>query len=110
MRNDRERLADVLEAIERIEQQAVKGREAFESEELIQVWIIHHLEIIGEAVRALSSDVTQHPAIEWPKIVGMRNILVHNYFDIDLDIVWAVVESDLPELKSRISEILGAPH
>ena len=54
MRSDRERLLDIQEAIERIEKYATRGREAFERDELIQTWILHHLQIIGEAARALS--------------------------------------------------------
>ncbi len=107
MRDDRERLLDIREAIERIEKYAVRGREAFEQDELIQTWVLHHLQIIGEAVRALSPELVQkHSEIAWSKIIGMRNILVHNYFNIDVAIVWAVIENDLPLLKQQITELL----
>jgi len=107
MRDDRVRLLDIQEAIERIEKYARQGQEAFEHEELIQTWIVHHLQIIGEAARALSSNLRdQHPEIPWSKIIGMRNILVHDYFGIDVDVVWAVVERDLPDLKLQIETIL----
>ncbi|MBI3246259.1 MAG: DUF86 domain-containing protein [Deltaproteobacteria bacterium] len=56
MRDDRERLLDIQEAIARIEKYTVQGQEAFEQEELIQNWIVHHLQIIGEAARSLSPD------------------------------------------------------
>lgn len=52
MRDDRERLLDIVEAIERIEKYTVRGRTAFDEDELIQTWVLHHLQIIGEAVRA----------------------------------------------------------
>ncbi len=107
MRDDRERLLDIQEAIERIEKYSVRGRVAFEQDELIQTWVLHHLQLIGEAVRALSAEFTQkHSEVAWSKIVGMRNILVHNYFSIDAGIVWAVVENDLPVLKQQIIELL----
>ncbi|MGH8628923.1 MAG: HepT-like ribonuclease domain-containing protein [Gammaproteobacteria bacterium] len=107
MRGDRVRLLDIQEAIERIEKYARQGQEAFEQEELIQTWIVHHLQIIGEAARALSSDLKdQHPEMPWSKMIGMRNILVHDYFGIDVDVVWAVVERDLPDLKLQIETIL----
>ncbi|HEY0547467.1 MAG TPA: HepT-like ribonuclease domain-containing protein [Pyrinomonadaceae bacterium] len=107
MRDDRERLLDVQEAIERIEKYAARGREAFEQDELIQTWVLHHLQLIGEAVRALSPALTQkHAEVAWSKIIGMRNILVHNYFDIDTAIVWAVIENDLPLLKKQMTELL----
>lgn len=107
MRDDHERLLDIREAIERIEKYAGQGRETFERDELVQTWIVHHLQIIGEASRALSSDLRdQYPEVPWSKIIGMRNILVHDYFGIDVDVVWAVVEHDLPDLAQRIETIL----
>lgn len=107
MRSDREKLLDILEAIERIERYAVQGREAFEQNELIQTWFTQNLQVIGEAARALSSEIrNQHPEIPWAKIIGMRNILAHNYFEIDFDIVWAVVEQELPSLKQSIENVV----
>lgn len=107
MRDDRERLQDILDAIARIEKYAGRGRPAFEQDELIQNWIIRHLQIIGEAARALSAAFRlQHADWPWPQIVGVRNILVHNYFDIDTVIVWSVVERDLPDLKGRVDSAL----
>lgn len=100
MRNDQERLLDILEAIERIEKYTVRGRSTFDGDELIQTWVLHHLQIIGEAVRAMSVDTKQKiEDVEWSKIIGMRNILVHNYFGIDADVVWAAVENDIHTLK-----------
>jgi uncharacterized protein with HEPN domain len=108
MRRERERLLDILEAIERIEKYAEEGKDAFESDELIQTWIVHHIEIIGEACRSLSDDFqATHANVPWTDIIGMRNILVHHYFGIDTDAVWSVVEKDLPELKLNIQAILG---
>lgn len=106
MRDDNERLLDIVEAIERIEKYTSRGRSSFESDELIQTWVLHHLQIIGEAVRFLSPDTKQDSDIEWSKIIGMRNILVHSYFSIDKDIVWAVIENDLPSLKIKTLEII----
>ena len=107
MRDDRERLLDIQEAIERIERHTAQGREAFAHDELIQNWVVHHLQIIGEAARALSLALTAaHPEVPWSQIIGMRNILVHHYFDIDVDVVWSVVERDLPSLKKSLDSIL----
>jgi uncharacterized protein with HEPN domain len=106
MRDDREKLQDILEAIERIERYAVQGRQAFEQNELIQTWFTQNLQVIGEASRSLSSATRdQHPEIPWSKMIGMRNILTHNYFEIDLDIVWLAVEQELPNLKPAITAI-----
>jgi uncharacterized protein with HEPN domain len=107
MRGERERLLDILEAIERIEKYAVEGKTAFEADELIQTWVVHHITVIGEACRSLSDDFqAQYANIPWADIIGMRNILVHHYFGIDTDAVWSVVEHDIPELKFNIETIL----
>ncbi len=111
MRNDRERLLDIIEAIERIEKYSARGRAVFDGDELIQTWVLHHLQIIGEAVRALSTETTRNiNEIEWSKIIGMRNILVHNYFGIDTDVIWSAVDNDLLELKLTIKTFLGAKY
>jgi uncharacterized protein with HEPN domain len=66
MRDDRERLLDIQEAIERIEKYATRGRDTFEHDELIQTWILHNLQILGEAARAISADLKQqHPEVSW---------------------------------------------
>ncbi len=107
MRDDRERLQDILEAIERIERYASRGREEFLKDELIQTWVVHHLQIIGEAARKLSEGIrSSHGAVPWPAIIAMRNILVHDYFTVDVEEVWSTVERDLPCLKSEIISML----
>jgi len=107
LRRDLERLEDVLEAIERIQDQTKGGREVFDGEPLVQVWVVHHLEIVGEACRALSAELqNRHPEVPWGVIIGMRNILVHDYFGINLDEVWAAVERDLPTLRDQVLAIL----
>lgn len=107
MRDERERLLDILEAIERIEKYAEDGKEAFESDELVQTWVVYHITIIGEACRALPNEFkARYANVPWADIVGMRNILVHQYFGIDIDAVWSVVEHDIPELKLNVNAIL----
>jgi uncharacterized protein with HEPN domain len=108
VRRDPQRLQDILEAMERIDRVAAQGRTAFEDDEMIQVWILHHVQIIGEAARALSESLCKkYSHIPWSAIVGMRNILVHDYFGIDLEEVWSVVERDLPALKGEVEHILA---
>ncbi len=107
MRIIEERFLDMLEAILRIEKYAGRGRQAFVSDELIQTYIVHNLQILGEAAAKIPADQqSQYGDLPWTKMVGMRNILVHNYFNIDLDIVWQVVENELPPLKEKLSRIL----
>ena len=107
MRDIKERLQDILEAISNIERYALRGRAVFENDELIQTWFLRQLEIIGEAVRALPSDVRDlAPEIPWIKIVGMRNILIHGYFEVDTDVVWDAVRNDIPSLKQQIYDLI----
>lgn len=107
MRDDREWLLDILEAIERIEKYSSRGKRAFEEDELIQSWIVHHLQIIGEALRSISEDFRgKHNDIPWKETIGMRNILVHRYFDLDKDLVWKAVMRDLPDLKEKVRAAL----
>jgi len=110
MRDPKERLQDILEAIGHIERYAAYGREEFEKSELIQSWFIRHLQIIGEAARALPSELKEKTtSVPWGKIIGMRHILVHGYFEIDTEVVWNVVTRDLNELKREILNILQTP-
>jgi uncharacterized protein with HEPN domain len=110
MRSDRERLLDIREAIGKIELHASSDVEAFAADEMQQVWVIHHLRIIGEAAYGLSEQfAAEHPQIPWKQIIGMRHVLVHGYFEIDLDIVWAVIQKDLPPLQDAIETILRQP-
>lgn len=107
MRDERERLVDILEAIDRIEKYASRGKVAFEEDELLQTWIVHHIQIIGEACRALSGEFqARYTGVPWGDIIGMRNILIHHYFGIDREAVWLVVEHDLPDLKLNVMAIL----
>jgi uncharacterized protein with HEPN domain len=108
VRNPRERVLDMLEAINRIEKYAARGRKAFETDELIQTYLLHYLQVLGEAAFKLPPDFQErHPAIPWSRLRGMRHILVHDYFRIDPDVVWAVVEKDLPDLKPALLALLA---
>ncbi len=108
MRDPYERLRDIQEAIMNIMKYTDQGRDLFDQDELVQTWVIHHLEIIGEATPSIPQAFrTLHPEISWKQINGMRNILVHHYFGINRDRVWAVVEHDLPALKASVDAILA---
>ena len=107
MRDPRERLLDILDAIAAIERHLGRDKAAFERDELLQVWFLRHLQIIGEAARALPEDVRAlAPEISWLEIIGMRNILVHGYFDIDTDIVWDAATRDVPAIKPAVERLL----
>jgi uncharacterized protein with HEPN domain len=107
MRCDRERLRDILEAIARIERHTGGEPQAVGRSEVVQDAVLRHLQIIGEAARALSPDFRAgHPDVPWAKIIGMRHILVHHYFDIDESAVSEVLARDLPDLRKRTAAIL----
>jgi uncharacterized protein with HEPN domain len=107
MRSERERLLDILEAIERIEKYSARGKSAFLTDELLQNWMVNHIILIGEACRSLPNEFqTHHTGVPWADIIAMRNLLVHHYFGIDEEAVWSVVEHDIPEMKLNIQAIL----
>ena len=108
MRLDKERLEDIFEAIENIERHLPATSDEFHGNELVRVWCLRRLEIIGEAAANLSQDVRdQSPNVPWKQIIGMRNTLIHAYFDINLDIVWDTVTSNLPPLIAELEKLLA---
>ncbi|MGQ0666328.1 MAG: HepT-like ribonuclease domain-containing protein [Nitrospiraceae bacterium] len=69
--------------------------------------VVRNLEIIGEAVKKLPEDLrTQHPALEWKKMAGLRDILIHEYFGLDADIVWDIVKNKVPPLDREVRAML----
>ena len=109
MRNDLERIKDIQEAIQKIEKYAQRGEQEFFENELIQGWILLQLQIIGEAARAISKETyNQYPNIAWRDIIDFRNLLVHEYFRVDLRIVWRIVDQEISELKFQIQVILDS--
>lgn len=96
------------EALERIFRYTDSGREEFDRNELVQTWVVHHLEIIGEAARVVPDDFREaNPEMPWRQIVAMRDILVHHYFGIDKEAVWSVVQRDLPALQKQLTTMLA---
>lgn len=82
-------------------------REDFDNNELLRLSLTHLLQIIGEAARRVSPDFrTAHPQIDWKAIVGMRSKLVHDYLNVDEDIVWDTVTNELPSLLKELEGIL----
>ncbi|MCD6384659.1 DUF86 domain-containing protein [Candidatus Sumerlaeota bacterium] len=99
---------DVLDAMEKIERY-IKGLsyETFTKSEMIVDAVIRNLEIIGEASRNLPENVRRkYPDIPWKRIIGLRNIVIHEYFGIDLSIIWEIITRNLPETKPLITEML----
>lgn len=102
-------LEDIVEACEKIERYiAGVEYEGFCSDSMRYDAVVRNIEIIGEASRQLPDSVTAAmPEIAWRKIMGMRNILAHAYFGIDVDIVWDVAVHEVPRLKVTAQRYLG---
>jgi uncharacterized protein with HEPN domain len=67
---------------------------------------VRRLEVIGEAVKNISEEIkTKYPEIEWKKIAGTRDTIIHAYFSVDLDIIWEIIKWDIPILKNKILKI-----
>ena len=106
---DKTRLEHILEAIERLEKYAGSlSREELEADVLRYYGIVKNIEIIGEAANMLSTPFKEaHQEVEWRPISNMRNFLVHEYFQVDNDTVWAVIHSDIVDLKKYILKYLA---
>ena len=106
MRRDDERLADIIEAAEKISIRTGKGRQAFDADEDVQIVIVHLIQVIGEAASGLSDELTSaHPEVPWRQIIAIRNRVVHGYFEVDLDILWDVATIDVPHLAGQVHTI-----
>jgi len=109
MRRDRQRLGDILEALDWIGK-AMSGRtEAdFLADETLCYAVAQKLTVIGEAVARLSPEITaRNTSVPWPDIVGLRNILVHEYFGIHWPLVWQTAVDHAPVLREQVAQILS---
>jgi uncharacterized protein with HEPN domain len=106
-RTDDQRLRDILEAIATIERHATDDHDSFERDEPLRWMFRSQVQIIGEASFKLSGSVRDaHPEVPWRAIVGMRHILVHDYFDVEWDILWEVLQTRIVPLRTQIEAIL----
>jgi len=100
-------IGHIIESIEDIEKYT-KGqtKEKFAKAKMMQDAVIRKIEIIGEAVKNLPSPFRKkYHKIEWGDIAGMRDILVHEYFGVNISVVWKTVQEDIPKLKKQITEL-----
>ena len=98
----------ILDAVSDIEDSTKNlSKDEFKKNKDVKDATVRRIEIIGEAVKNISKEFKQqHPEVEWAKIAGTRDIMIHAYFSVDLDIVWDIAKKDLPNLKTKIELIL----
>ena len=104
---DKARIIHILEAISEIEKY-IENRnfDDFLNDSMFRFACIKQLEIIGEASNHISAESKEkYSEIEWQQIVGMRNLFIHEYFGIDLNVAWDIIENDLPSLKQALVSI-----
>jgi len=105
---DMTRLFHLCEAaVEAVGHTANRNHSDWETDRLLQLSLIRLLEVVGEAAASISVEFQkEHPEIPWRTMIGMRNRLIHGYFDVNLDVVWQTVQEDLPGLISVVRPIL----
>jgi uncharacterized protein with HEPN domain len=109
VKDDRVYLEHIRDALDDIAMYASAGRAAFFADRMRQDATLRKLEVIGQAVKNLSDGArSRQPQIPWKQIAGMRDKVIHDYFGVNLEIVWAVVEKDLPQLTNAIRDLLAS--
>lgn len=107
-RGDSAFLNDILRAIRQLNKYSDRSFEDFRDNELIRVWILYHVQLIGEASSRLFQELRdKHPQIPWQAIIAMRNVLVHAYFSTKLERVWDTVQKEVPQLEGQVAEIIA---
>ena len=109
MKSQRAYVLHVIECIGRITEDSAPGRDAVFASRTLQDAIVRNLQILCESTQRIDeSHKERHPEINWTSIAGMRNVLVHDYFEVDFETVWDVVVRDLPSLEKAMRAILTA--
>ena len=106
---DRERLEHIMAAIDRIiRYTSNKSYEDIVSDDMMYYAVVKNIEIIGEAANMLTKEFQEyHPETPWKMVKGMRNYIVHEYFQIDDIVVWDVVKNNIPELRKQVTRYLS---
>jgi uncharacterized protein with HEPN domain len=101
-------LTDMLESIEKVERYtAGLSFDEFEANDMVLDAVVRNLEIIDEAARQIpASLLEQYTQVEWSRVIGFRNIVIHAYFAVDVEIVWTIATQRLPDLEAVLREML----
>jgi uncharacterized protein with HEPN domain len=109
VKSQRAYVEHVTECIRRISEDSAAGRDAVFASRTLQDAIVRNLQVLCESTQRIDpSHKQRHPEIDWPSIAGMRNVLVHDYFEVDFETVWLIVTRDLPPLDAAMRTILAA--
>lgn len=105
-------LRHILDCVNRIKAYTQDGRTVFLSDEKTQDAVIRNLEVIGQAVKDFGADrlALSFPEVPWAQIAGTRNILAHQYLGVDIELIWNIVEQELPMLETAMNRILQEFH
>lgn len=106
--SDKWRISHIMEAIENIEDFVKDIDEKHFLENLqLQTALVRMFEIIGEAANNLSVQfLAEHKEINWREVIGMRHAMIHDYFEVNLEVVWDTIKEDIPKLKAKIKKLL----
>jgi uncharacterized protein with HEPN domain len=108
VKSQRAYLEHVIDCIRRIAEDSAPGRDAVFASRTLQDAILRNLQVLCESTQRIGEQHKQrHPEIDWSSIAGMRNALVHDYFEVDFETVWLIVMRDLPPLESAVRAILA---
>ena len=110
MKDERLYLSNIKECIERIEEYTKGGKEEFMQNKMIQDAVIRNFEIIGEATKRLSPELrSKYSDVPWQQMAGLRDVLIHDYLKVNLNLVWQIIEQNLSDLKRQVAAIIQNP-
>ncbi|MCC6363748.1 MAG: DUF86 domain-containing protein [Bryobacterales bacterium] len=107
MKSERAYLEHILHCIDRINQDAYGGKEVVFASPTLQDAIVRNLQVMCESTqRLMESSKMRHPEVDWRGISGLRNVLVHSYFEVDLEAIWTIIQRDLSILETAARQLL----
>lgn len=110
MKDERLYLSNIQECIERIEEYTKGGKEEFMQTKMIQDAVIRNFEIIGEATKRLSPELrSKYSDVPWQQMAGLRDVLIHDYLKVNLNLVWQIIEQNLSDLKRQVAATIQNP-